>query len=108
MAPNKPLVVGKLQTPTHILIHKKDYPEAPPDIFPLFDKKNPWKSGISIMYSSLYTFCSDFFAIPQILGSVPWIIQSSKVPKFFEALSKNSVILKNVTSLTQTLLGFGA
>ena len=98
IAPNKPLVVGKLQTPTHIIIHRKDFPEQY-DIFELFDKFNPFKSGISVHYANLYTFCSDFFTIPQILGSVPWIKQSSKVPLFFEALSKNAVNIKyHITS----------
>ncbi|MFC4688653.1 hypothetical protein ACFO4P_17055 [Epilithonimonas pallida] len=98
VAPNKPLVVGKLQTPTHIIMHRPDYPEIY-DVYELFDKFQPFKSGISIHYANLYTFCSDFFSIPQILGSVPWIIQSSNVPKFFEALSKNSVNIKyHITS----------
>lgn len=98
VAPNKPLVVGKLQTPTHIIMHRPDYPEIY-DVYELFDKFKPFKSGISIHYANLYTFCSDFFSIPQIFGSVPWIIQSTNVPKFFEALSKNSVNIKyHITS----------
>lgn len=98
VAPNKPMVVGKLQTPTHIILHRKDFPEQY-EVFPLFDKFKPFKSGISILYSNLYTFCSDFFTIPQILGSVPWIIQSSKIPMFFDALSKNSANIKyHITS----------
>lgn len=98
IAPNKPLVVGKLQTPTHIIMHNQDFPEKY-DTYPLFDKFKPFNSGMSVLYSNLYTFCSDFFAIPQILGSVPWIVQSSKVPMFFEALSKNSANIKyHITS----------
>lgn len=98
VAPNQPLVVGKLQTPTHILLHRKDTPEIY-DPYPLFNKYNPFAVGISVHYANLYTFCSDFFTIPQILGSVPWIIQSTNVPKFFAALSKNSVNIKyHITS----------
>ena len=98
VAPNKPLVVGKLQTPTHIIMHRKDFPELY-DLYELFDKFKPFKSGLSIHYANLYTFCSDFFTIPQILGSVPWIVQSTNVPKFFAALSKNSVNIKyHITS----------
>ena len=51
------------------------------------------------MYTNLPSFCSDFFSIPQILGSIPWIVQSTNVPKFLEALSKNSINIKyHITS----------
>ena len=99
VAPYKPMVVGKAYQPTHILLNRDDDPTIPPNVFPLFDAQNPFKSSQSIHYARLYTFCSDFFAIPQILGSIPWIVQSSNVPKFLEALTKNSVNIKyHITS----------
>lgn len=98
IVPYKPMVVGKKHTPTHILLHKEDEPNLC-EIYPIFDKYNPFKAGISIQYSNLYSFCSDFFSIPHILGSIPWIIQSSNVPKFLSALSRNSVNVKyHITS----------
>lgn len=98
IVPYKPVVVGKKHTPTHILLHKQDDPQYY-EVYPMFDKSHPFKSGISIKYSNLYTFCSDFFSIPHILGSIPWIIQSSNVPKFLAALSRNSVNVKyHITS----------
>lgn len=97
--PYKPMVVGKAYIPTHILLNKDDDPSLPLEVYPLFDKSNPFKSGQSIHYARLYTFCSDFFAIPQILGSIPWIVQSTNVVKFMEALTKNSVNIKyHITS----------
>ncbi|MCO4303218.1 hypothetical protein [Riemerella anatipestifer] len=98
IVPYRPLVVGKKFTPTHIILHKQDEPSEY-EVYPMFDEQNPFKAGISIKYSNLYTFCSDFFSIPHILGSVPWIIQSSNVPKFLAALSKNAINIKyHITS----------
>lgn len=98
IVPSKPMVVGKKKTPTHILMQDQDNENIFYE-FPLFDKFNPQKSGVSVLYSNLYTFCSDFFSIPHILGSIPWIIQSTNVPKFLAALTKNSINIKyHVTS----------
>lgn len=98
IAPYRPMVVGKKFTPTHIILHNQDEPTSY-QVFPMFDEYQPFKSGISIKYSNLYTFCSDFFSIPHILGSIPWIIQSSNVPKFLASLSKNSINIKyHITS----------
>lgn len=98
ITPHRPMVVGKKFTPTHILMFKRDEPTEH-EIYPLFDKQNPFKTGIAIKYSNLYTFCSDFFSIPHILGSIPWIIQSTNVPKFLASLSKNAINIKyHITS----------
>lgn len=98
ISPCKPMVVGKKFTPTHIIIHREDEPMEY-NVFPIFDEQNPFKAGISVKYSNLYTFCSSFFSIPHILGSIPWIVQSSNVPKFLAALSKNSINIKyHITS----------
>ena len=98
IVPYRPMVVGKKQTPTHILMQDNDN-QTLYYTYPLFDKFNPTKSGISILYSNLYTFCSDFFSIPHILGSIPWIIQSTNVPKFLASLTKNSINIKyHITS----------
>ena len=98
IAPYRPMVVGKKFTPTHIILHDRDEPSSY-QVFPMFDEYAPFKGGISIKYSNLYTFCSDFFSIPHILGSIPWIIQSSNVPKFLSSLSKNSINIKyHITS----------
>lgn len=98
VVPYKPMVVGKQYVPTHIILHRDNDP-LNYDVYPLFDKFNAFKSGQSVMYSHLYTFCSDFFSIPQILGALPWIVQSTNVQKFIEALTKNSVNIKyHITS----------
>lgn len=95
----RPMVVGKRQTPTHILMEKKDDPNQY-EVYPLqYSDADLVKASQSVMYTNLPSFCSDFFSIPQILGSIPWIVQSTNVPKFLEALSKNSINIKyHITS----------
>lgn len=96
--PNKPLVVGRKKTPTHIMLEKPDtFGEY--EVFPLLDKFSPSKVGVSVLYSNLPSFCSDFFTIPQILGSIPWIETSTNVPKFLNAMMNNSINIKyHITS----------
>jgi hypothetical protein len=94
----KPIVAGKKYTPTHILLSREDEPQTY-DAYPFFDKYDPFKYPLSMKYSNLYTFASAFFSIPHILGSIPWIIQSTNVPKFLAALSRNSINIKyHITS----------
>lgn len=98
ISPNKPMVVGKKQTPTHIIIHNDDEP-IKYDVYPLVNKEEGINAGISVMYSNLPSFCSDFFSIPHITGVVPWIVQNTNVPIFFEALKKNAINIKyHITS----------
>lgn len=94
----KPIVAGKQYTPTHILLARENEPQTY-DAFPFFDKYEPFKYPLSVKYSNLYTFASSFFSIPHIMGSIPWIIQSTNVPKFLAALSRNSINIKyHITS----------
>lgn len=97
--PYRPMVVGKKQIPTHIIMERKDDVNYY-DIFPLQNPEDELiRAAQTIMYSNLPSFCSDFFSIPQILGSIPWIEQSTNVPAFLAALSKNSINIKyHITS----------
>ena len=68
-------------------------------IHPLINQEEGINAGISVMYSNLPSFCSDFFAIPHIMGTVPWIVQNTNVTIFFEALKKNAINIKyHITS----------
>ena len=68
-------------------------------IYPLFDRKEPFKNGRSIHYSKQYTFATDFYAIPTIFGALNWIRRSTAIPLILEALSKFSMNAKyHVTS----------
>lgn len=62
--------------------------------YPMFDYKSPFKHKVSAFYSNLYSFCSDYYTIPDIYGSLEWIKRSTAVPLIFKALSKNSLNVK--------------
>lgn len=99
--PSKPLVLGKKQTPTHIAI--EDLDDHSYSLYPLQEPGQELvKAAQTVMYSNLPGFCSDFFTIPQILGAIPWIQQSTNVPLFLAALSRNSINIKYHITSPQT------
>lgn len=63
-------------------------------VYPLFDFRNPFAKPNSILYSNLYSFCSDYYSVPEIYGSLEWLNRSTAVPLIFKAMSKNSINLK--------------
>lgn len=68
------------------LLHYKAYP--------LFDFKNPFEHELSVMYSNMYSFCSEYYTVPDIYGSLEWLRRSTAIPLILKALSKNSINLK--------------
>jgi hypothetical protein len=42
----------------------------------------------------MYSFCTDYYTVPDIYGSLEWLKRSTAVPLIFKALSKNSINLK--------------
>ncbi len=68
-------------------------------VYSLFDFKNPFAKPNSILYSNLYSFCSDYYSVPEIYGSLEWLNRSTAVPLIFKAMSRNSINLKyHITS----------
>ncbi len=63
-------------------------------VYNLFDFLNPFKSRTSVLYSNMYSFCSDYYTIPDLYGSLEWIRRSTAIPLIIKALSKNSINLK--------------
>jgi len=63
-------------------------------VYPLFDFKEPFAKPNAIMYSNKYSFCTDYYTIPDIYGSLEWLNRSTAVPLIFKALSKNAINLK--------------
>jgi hypothetical protein len=61
---------------------------------PIFEPNNPFKHPISVYYSNMYTFCTDYYSVPDIFGSLEWLRRSTAVPLIFKALSKNSLNVK--------------
>ena len=60
-------------------------------VYPLFDVKNPFKHKTSIYYANLYSFCSDYYTVPDIYGALEWLRRSNAIPLILKAISKNSI-----------------
>lgn len=84
--------------PTHVVVtnwklnHIMDIDGA--KVYPLFNTQEPFAEPNSIMYSNMATFCTDYYTVPDIFGSLEWLNRSTAVPLIFKALSKNSINLK--------------
>jgi hypothetical protein len=63
-------------------------------VYPLFDFLNPFANKNAVLYSNMYSFCTDYYTVPDIYGSLEWLNRSTSVPLIFKALSKNSINLK--------------
>lgn len=63
-------------------------------VYPLFKFAEPFAYKNSIFYSNMYSFCTDYYTVPDIYGSLEWLNRSTSVPLIFKALSKNSINLK--------------
>lgn len=63
-------------------------------VYPLFDFGNPFADANSVLYSNMYSFCTDYYTVPDLYGSLEWLNRSTAVPLIFKALSKNSINLK--------------
>ncbi|OBQ56107.1 hypothetical protein JJL45_05160 [Tamlana sp. s12] len=59
-----------------------------------FDPLKPFAHKNAVFYSNMYTFCTEYYSIPEIYGALEWIKQSTAVPLIFKALSENSINLK--------------
>ncbi|ANW96744.1 hypothetical protein AXE80_10860 [Wenyingzhuangia fucanilytica] len=81
--------------PTHVLVG--DWNSSYTNkyvVYPLFDAKEPTKHKTSIYYSKFKSFGIDDYAIPDLLGTLPWIKRASAIPFILEALTNNSLNLK--------------
>jgi hypothetical protein len=87
----------KEKTPTHVIVTDwalKHVQSLEAKTYPLFDFRDPFANENSILYSNKYTFCTDYYTVPEIYGSLEWLNRSTAVPLIFKALSKNSINLK--------------
>src|SRR5690606_8613440 len=62
--------------------------------YPLFDYRQPFAHKRSVFYSNLYSFCTDYYTVPDLYGSLEWLRRSTAVPLIFKALSDNSLNVK--------------
>lgn len=83
---------------THVITNdwSFDSPNSLSDykVYKLFDYQNPFAEANSVLYSNLKSFCSDYYSVPEIYGSLEWLNRSTSVPLIFKAMSKNSINLK--------------
>ncbi len=63
-------------------------------VYPLFEYRNPFKHKRSVFYSNLYSFCTDYYTVPDLYGSLEWLRRSTAIPLIFKALSDNSLNVK--------------
>jgi len=90
-------------TPTHVIVNDwfLTHLDSLTDfkVYPIFNLQDPFAFRNSIYYSNKYSFCADYYTVPDIYGSLEWIRRSTAVPLILKALSKNSINVKyHITS----------
>jgi hypothetical protein len=63
-------------------------------VYPVFNFKNPFDNPLSVYYSNTYSFCMDYYTVPEIYGALEWLRRSTAVPVILKALSDNSLNIK--------------
>jgi len=63
-------------------------------VYPVFDKYDPFKFGVSIAFENNYTFGRDIYPIPSYFGTLPWIKRSASVPKVLQNLTDKSLNIR--------------
>ena len=90
--------VKQLHKATHAIVGDFAYTNnaltTEDEVYKLFDFRDPFAYANSVHYSNFYSFCSDFYSVPEILGSLEWLNRSTAVPLIFKAMSLNSLNLK--------------
>ena len=85
-------------TPTHILVGTWNFTHinaiSATKAYDMFNFTQPFKFDNSIFYSNFHSFCTDYYTVPDLYGSLEWINRSTAVPLIFKAFSINAVNLK--------------
>jgi hypothetical protein len=88
---------AKSKKPTHAIV--SDFTFAGPQsleykAYNLFDFRDPHAYENAILYSNYKSFCSEYYSIPDLYGSLEWIRRSTAIPHILKSLSKNSINAK--------------
>ncbi|MGJ1419986.1 hypothetical protein ACR79T_10195 [Sphingobacterium spiritivorum] len=59
--------------------------------FPVFDKKTPFKHGVSMSYHNTYSFNRSFYPVPSFYGTLKWLATSSDIPDIIKYLTDNGI-----------------
>ena len=62
--------------------------------YPLYDHRNPFAAKHSIYYSNMYSFCSEYYTVPDIYGALEWLRRSTAIPIILGAMSRNAANIK--------------
>ena len=60
----------------------------------IFNPKDPFQYATSIYYSNMYSFCTDYYTVPDIYGSLEWLRRSTDIPKILKHMSDNTMNIK--------------
>lgn len=86
------------EKPTHVLVGTWNFNHinaiSETRAYNLFNFNAPFRFDNSIFYSNFYSFCTDYYTVPDLYGSLEWINRSTAVPLIFKAFSMNAVNLK--------------
>lgn len=84
--------------PTHIIVSDYSYKHTnnilKQKVYNKFNPLKPFEHPNSIFYSNMYSFCTEYYTVPDLYGSLEWIRRSTAVPVIFAALSKQSLNVK--------------
>lgn len=82
-------------TPRAIIVANWDIPQRHPVYrFPKFDINRPFQSELSAHFAYLPSFLSRFYSIPSFAGALPWMKNSSLLPRAIKSLMHNAAIIK--------------
>ena len=100
--PDKARLASQLASPsrkpTHVVVSDYAYSNANQVLqskaYHKFDPLQPFKYPNAIFYSNMYSFCTEYYTLPDLYGSLEWIKRSTAVPLIFKMLSMNSINAK--------------
>ena len=83
--------------PTHVITN--DWSFAGPQsleykVYDLFNFLQPFASKNAVLYSNMHSFCTDYYVVTSLYGTLEWLRNSTAVPLVLKALSKNLLGLK--------------
>lgn len=83
---------------THIVTTDYEYKQVQPifqsKAYYIFNPLKPFEHKNAIFWSNMYSFCTEYYTLPELYGSIEWIKRSTAVPIIFKALSERSIAPK--------------
>lgn len=89
---------SKAKVPTHFM--ETDYALGSLNeflsskVYLKYNPFDPFTARTTIMYSNTYSFCSDFYTMPDLYGALEWLKRSTAIPLILKNLALNSISAK--------------